>query len=383
MGSHENKNIATNAICASSHDTHSGRNDCCKSWNHFIGPVEVAQRVATNSNERSNHRYGLVSGTNELLAHITKKLQIDNQVTIDITRRVVVTAGSNMGFQSAVLAIADPDDEIIIMSPYYFNHEMAIAIAGCKAVIVPTDSSYQLDIEAITQAITSKTKAIVTVSPNNPTGAVYPQKDLLTINHLCKAKGIYHISDEAYEYFVYEEARHFSPASLVGSEAHTISLYSLSKAYGMAGWRVGYVVIPEHLEVAIKKIQDTNLICPPMISQQAACAAIALGKPWCNKQIKGFGGVRQLVLTELGKLDDKIIVPPPFGAFYVLLKLKEKKDDMQILRQLIERYKIAVMPGSTFGVTDGTYLRIAYGALAQETVAEGMGRLVKGLNELL
>ncbi len=145
-----------------------------------------------------------------------------------------------MGFLNAILAITSPGDEIILQTPYYFNHEMAVAIAGCRAIPVPTDSNYQLRLDAIRQAITGRTRAIVTVSPNNPTGVVYSEADLRQINALCASSGIYHITDEAYEYFTYDGAEHFSPGSIPDSAESTLSLYTLSKAYGFASWRIGY-----------------------------------------------------------------------------------------------------------------------------------------------
>jgi aspartate/methionine/tyrosine aminotransferase len=350
---------------------------------HYTPPGSVAAAVSAHADDLASHRYGFVSGQADLLDLMKQKLSDDNEITVGDDQRIIVTAGSNMAFQNTILAIADEGDEIIIMSPYYFNHDMAIAVAGCTAVVVPSTSEYQLDLAAVEAAVTDRTRAIVTISPNNPTGAVYSKEDLMAVNALCKARGIFHISDEAYEYFVYEDKAHFSAGSLQGSSKHTISLYSLSKAYGMAGWRVGYMLIPESLEVAVKKVQDTNLICPPIISQVAACAALAEGKAWIAEQFAGFAAVRELVLNELASLGDKVIVPTPHGAFYVLMKLAEERDDMELVRSLIEDYGVAVMPGNTFGVSDGTYLRIAYGALEKETVAEGMGRLVKGLNALL
>jgi aspartate/methionine/tyrosine aminotransferase len=117
---------------------------------------------------------------------------------------------------------------------------MAITMANARPVLAPTDSDYQLDLGALRSAITPRTRAIVTVSPNNPSGAVYPEGALRAVNALCAEHGIYHISDEAYEYFTFDDARHFSPASISGASAHTISLFSMSKAYGfasaLAGW---------------------------------------------------------------------------------------------------------------------------------------------------
>lgn len=350
---------------------------------HYDPPSSIVEAVSSRLSEQQSHRYGLVSGHSELISQLKEKCEKENGISIDESRRIIVTAGSNMAFQSTVLAIADPGDEIIILSPYYFNHEMAIGIANCKAVVVPTDHSYQPDIAAIEAAMSTRTRAIVTISPNNPTGAVYSRDSLTAINQMCRDKGIYHICDEAYEYFVYGKSKHFSAASLPGSNEWTISLFSLSKAYGMAGWRVGYMVIPKHLEMSIKKIQDTNLICPTMLSQFAAISALKEGRIWCDKQMQGFDAVRQLVLSELSSLGEKITVPKPEGAFYVFFKLANPHDDMLLVRQLIEEYKVAVMPGRTFGVGDGTYLRIAYGALSQASVAEGMSRLIQGLERLL
>ena len=138
-----------------------------------------------------------------------------------------------------MLAIADSGDEIILPTPYYFNHEMAVTMADCQPVLVPTDGDYRLRLDALETAITPRTRAILTVSPNNPTGVVYSEESLRAVNALCRERGIYHISDEAYEHFVYGGAHHFSPGSIPGSEGHTITLHTLSKTYGFASWRIG------------------------------------------------------------------------------------------------------------------------------------------------
>jgi aspartate/methionine/tyrosine aminotransferase len=350
---------------------------------HYAAPTEVHQAVAHAAvSDPRIDRYAAVRGTEELLEQVEQKVGRENG--IDSRRQTcVVTAGSNMGFLNAVFAIADVGDEIILLCPYYFNHEMAIEIAGCRPISVPTNANYQIDLPAIEAAITLQTRAVVTVSPCNPTGAIYSSDSLKAVNQLCRTRGIYHISDEAYEYFTYGDMQHFSPASLPDADQHTISLYTLSKAYGMAGWRCGYMAIPDHLEVAVKKVQDTNLICPPLINQIAATAAMKLGQAWCTEQLAGFQQVRNLVLDEIATLGPKCRVPQPDGAFYALLQIDTNKSDLELVEALIKSFGIAVMPGTTFGVTDGCSLRIAYGALDAETVAEGMGRLTRGLTSLV
>ncbi len=270
---------------------------------YYGPPPEAASFLQRFLAVPENHKYKLVQGIPELLDPIEAKLKKENG--IDLTgRRIVVTAGANMGFMNAVLAITDPGDEIILNLPYYFNHEMAIAMADCKAVCVPTDDDYQLQPKVIEEAITDRTRAVVTISPNNPTGAVYPQAELREINELCRHQGIYHISDEAYEYFTYEGAEHFSPGSIEGSSSHTISLYSLSKAYGFASWRIGWMVIPEHLFEPVRKIQDTILICPPVVSQWAAAGAMSVGASYCREKLEVTSQVRQLTLDKLRDVED-------------------------------------------------------------------------------
>jgi len=324
-------------------------------------------------------RYSLAFGIDSLLESLKAKLARDNGIRVGADQRIVVTAGSNMAFLNAVMAVADLGDEVIILSPYYFNNEMAIEMVGCRAVVVETDEAYQPVLKRIEAAITDRTRAVVTISPNNPTGAVYSPDVLKQINALCASRGIYHIADEAYEYFTHGANRHYSPGSREGAGGHTISLYTFSKAHGMAGWRVGYMVIPAHLEEAVKKVQDTNLICPPVICQIAAEAALAAGRGWCDERIAGLAAVRELVMGELGKLGDRVRAPEPGGAFYALVKVNTGMKDMEVVERLIREFGVAVMPGSTFGMSDGCYLRVAFGALDRESVAEGLGRLVRGL----
>ncbi len=349
----------------------------------YYGPppqaVEAIQRFLADP---ENHKYKLVQGIPELLEAIERKGRQENGISLNGSR-IVVTAGANMGFMNAVLAVADPGDEIILQLPYYFNHEMAVVIASCKAVCVPTDDDYQLQPEAIAAAITKRTRAVVTISPNNPTGAVYRESDLRRVNEICRRNGLYHISDEAYEYFTYDGARHFSPGSIEGSAEHTISLFSLSKAYGFASWRIGWMVIPEHLYMPIKKIQDTILICPPVVCQWAAVGAMEAGRPYCLDKLKMTAEIRRIFLDELGGIADLVTVPRADGAFYLLMRVHKDCDPMGLVMQLIERHKVAVIPGMTFGMEEACYLRIAYGALQKDTAAEGIGRLVRGLKQIL
>jgi aspartate/methionine/tyrosine aminotransferase len=369
---------------------------------YYGPPSEAIASLSDFLAQPNNHKYNAVEGMVALRKEIAAKLQAENGIVLGensnfklqtsnsiqpltpnpqdpTANALVVTAGSNMAFLNAVLAIADPEDEIILQVPYYFNHEMAIRIANCRPVLVNTDDTYQLRPEAIRAAITPRTRAIVTISPNNPTGAVYSEAALREVNAICGDRGIYHISDETYEYFTYDGVNHFSPGSIPNSGSHTISLYSLSKAYGFASWRIGYMVIPVHLMAAVKKIQDTNLICPPVVSQYAALGALQAGAAYCKEKMGAIAQVRQILLRELDTIRDICAIPPADGAFYVLLRVHTDLPAFDLVERLIKDHKVAVIPGDTFGLESDCYLRVAYGALQHDTAAEGIGRLVRGL----
>jgi aspartate/methionine/tyrosine aminotransferase len=339
-----------------------------------------AARAAAGDPDASEYRDG--AGLPRLVERIDAKLRRENGIDLRKGSRVMVTAGANMAFVHAVLAATEPGDDVILPVPYYFNHEMAIQMAGCRAVPVPTDDRYQLRLDAIRAALTDRTRVIVTVSPNNPSGAVFSETSLREVNALCAQRGMYHVSDEAYEYFTYAPARHVSPGSFDGAAEHTISIYSLSKAYGFAGWRVGYMTYPEHLAGAMIKSQDTILICTPGICQIAAAAALDVGRAYCDGFSRELADVRQLVLRALDGLRGLAEAPSADGAFYALLRVRTDKDPLAIAERLIREHQVAVLPGTAFGMSDGCYFRVAYGALQKATVEEGIGRLVKGLRAI-
>ena len=345
-------------------------------------PVSAIEAIRQFGGRPEDHWYGSALGHPRLLECIQEKLRLENCINCGNGYKVMVTAGSNMAFLSVLMAITDPGDEIILPLPYYFNQEMAVRMLNCTPVPVATDSAFQLKIEDIKAAITEKTRAIVTISPNNPSGAVYPEAALRAVNDLCLEQGLYHISDEAYEYFTYGEARHFSPGSISGSEQHTISLYSLSKAYGFASWRIGFMVIPEALLSSLLKVQDTNLICPPLITQIAAMGALETGSDYCKNHLQQIAKIRGEVTTQLKTLSKFCDVVETDGAFYLLLKLNTERKDLEIVKSLIYDFKVAAIPGCAFGLIEGCYLRLSYGMLDEKQANLALHRLVKGIGSI-
>ncbi len=348
---------------------------------NYPPPQSAIDQITTFLSNPNHHKYQAVEGIPDLKNAIAHKLMIENKLDLS-DREIVVTAGSNMAFLNVVLAITDPGDEIILQTPFYFNHEMAIEIASCRAVLVPTDENYQLQPNLIRAAITDRTRAIITISPNNPTGAVYSESALREVNQMCCDSNCFHITDEAYEYFTYG-VDHFSAASIADSANHTISIFSLSKAYGFASWRIGYMMIPSFLLESVQKIQDTNVICPSVIAQFAAVGALEAGRSYCEEKLNAIAQVREIVLDELQTIRHLCTVPQTDGAFYFLLKVHTEMDTMELVKQLIQDHRVAVLPGFTFGLENGCYLRVGYGALEKETAIAGIQRLVTGLKTIV
>jgi aspartate/methionine/tyrosine aminotransferase len=331
-------------------------------------------------------RYGPMQGDPELLEALATHLL--NRHGLDLEgAALLVTAGSNMAFQTLMQVLCDPGDEVIVPAPWYFNHVMAVQLAG--GVPVLPDAGLIPDLHGLEAAITPRSRAIVTVSPNNPSGVVMPPERLAAINALCASHGLLHISDEAYAAFVHGTVPHRSPAAAPGAAAHTVTLQSFSKAYGMAGWRLGCAAVPQQLLPALAKVQDTNLICPPRLNQRAALAALAAGPAWLEPRLETIRHRRNQLLQSLGQAQDQglptTLLREPDGAFYALLQVRTPLSGLELVERLIREHGVAVLPGESFGLParDGqAVLRLSYGLLPPAPLEEALQRLCGGIRAL-
>lgn len=329
------------------------------------------------------HRYGPMQGDPILLEAIRCHLLSAHGIESGESE-LLVTAGSNMAFQILMQVLCDPGDEVILPVPWYFNHLMAVQIAG--GIPVAVQAGLLLDPERIAAAVTPRTRAVVTVSPCNPSGVVVPPAHLAAINRLCAERGLLHVSDEAYAAFVHGPVPHWSPGSAPGAAAHTVTLQSFSKAYGMAGWRLGYGLMPRRLRGPLAKVQDTNLICPPRLTQTAATAALAAGHTWLAPRLADLRR-RRLQLLDVLEAEAARGLPArwlqqPDGAFYALLELETPLSGLELVEALIRRSGVAALPGESFGLPAGqgrAVLRLSYGMLPARELAEACARLGAGL----
>lgn len=349
----------------------------------FPPPKEVISVIQQASAQSEGYRYTQDVGRAEVLEAVVKKLKQENKITANPNRNIMMTAGGNQAFLNALLSITDCGDEIIVISPTYFNHVMAIKLAGCQPILLETrpEDGYLPDIEQIKNAISPRTKALVSISPNNPTGAVYPQKLLKSINDLCAEHTIYHISDEVYEYFVFDDAKHVSPGSFDSNLSHTISLFSFSKAFSMSGYRIGYMVYPDHLSEDLLKVQDTIGICAPAPSQIGGLAALQIGKSYVETYLDVMRTTRRIFAETLENLDN-VVFSKTNGSYYFFVGLETTKHARNICKKLISEYGVVTLSGDIFDCSTPS-IRLSYGNVSEETAVEGMRRLQKGLEALL
>jgi len=344
--------------------------------------VHRALREALHQPGFALHRYGSTWGEPALLELVERKLASGNGLDLD-DATLLVTTGSNMAFAALMQVICDPGSEVILPGPTYFNHVMAVQLAGGLPVGVAAGP--QLDPQRLAAAITPRTRAIVTISPGNPSGVVVEPAALAAINRLCAQHGLLHISDEAYADFIHGPVPHHSPASAPGSAGHTITLQSLSKRFGMAGWRLGWAVVPQALLQPLAKVQDTVLICPPRLLQRAAVAALAAGEAWTAPRIRALGIRRRQLLDLLASADpaeELRLWAEPDGAFYALLEAPSPCAGERLVQRLVLEHGVATLPGESFGLTSApgrALLRLSYGMLEASELADAIGRLRRGL----
>ncbi|MHA1466106.1 MAG: pyridoxal phosphate-dependent aminotransferase [Candidatus Heimdallarchaeaceae archaeon] len=307
--------------------------------------------------------YTTSAGLVELRQEIVKKLARDNAVKTSISE-VITTVGAIEGLCAAVFAILDPGDEVILPSPTYSTHIRLVRLALGKPVMVPLieEENFALDIEGIRKAITPKTKAIIYCSPNNPTGTVFPEKQLRQLAEIALEYNLMIITDEAYEYFVFDDHKHFSIASIPEMRKKTISCYTFTKTYAMTGWRIGYLHADEELIPHITKTHIPLAICAPVVSQYAALAALK-GSQKCVKEFRDhYLATRNLMCERLDNLDNVFSYNKPGGSYLMFpkIELEEGKDSSAFCKRMLREAKVSTTPGIAFGPTGESHLRLSF-----------------------
>jgi aspartate/methionine/tyrosine aminotransferase len=323
----------------------------------FPPPARVRE-AAKKAIDDGWNRYTPTQGIEPLRRAVAAKLARVNGVQVPVDD-VLITSGSSGGIFLALAAILNPGDEIIIPDPYFVMYTQLTAFFGARAVLVDTYPDFQLDPEKVAAAVSPRTKAILLNSPNNPTGAVYPEAVLRAVAAIAERNGLLVISDEVYESFVYDEARHFSVGSVYPD---TLTLNAFSKSHSLTGWRIGYAAGPRHLVEKMKELQQYTFVCAPSFAQVAVVEALDEGPV---EYLPRFRERRDLVYAGL---KDRFEVARPTGAFYIMPKVAEV-DASEFVDEAI-RNNVLIIPGSVFS-SRATHVRISY-ATSETAIRDGV-----------
>jgi aminotransferase len=321
--------------------------------------------------------YSQSSGLPELREEIAKKLRNYNKISARASQ-VMVTVGAVEGLSSAVMAVLDPGDEVIFPSPTYSTHVQQALIASGKPVIVPLkeEEGFAWDIDAVRKAITSKTKAIMYCSPSNPTGTVFGEKQLHELADIALEHNLVVITDEAYEYFVYDDNRHFSIGSIPEMEKNTISCFTFTKNFAMTGWRIGYLHANEEMMPHITKAHIPFAICAPVVSQYAALTALR-GPQDCIEEFKRhYLAARDLMCGRLDALDSVFEYQKPGGSYLMLprILLEEGEDSVSFCKRLLKEARVSTTPGIAFGPTGEGHLRLSF-CVSEDEINKAFDRM--------
>ncbi len=297
----------------------------------------------------------------------------------------IVSVGGKHAIFNAVSALIQPGDEVLIPSPYWVSFPDIVKCAGGEPVFVPTDpeGGFCLSAERVEKALTPRTKLLIVNSPNNPTGAIVPPAEFERIYQVCRQRGLWLLSDECYSHFLYGQAKPYSIASVRGSKPHVIIVGSLSKTFSMTGWRLGYALGPQPLVNAMLKLQSQSTSNPTSISQHAGLEALKGPMDSVTTMLAEYTRRRARIVEGLRAIPG-ITCTTPEGAFYVFPNVTRAgangapsgavTDTMSLARELLERARVAVVPGEAFGVPG--FLRLSY-ATSIERIEEGLRRLAR------
>jgi len=321
--------------------------------------------------------YSPTDGLVDLRQEIVKKLKRDNNINADISQ-LLITVGAIEGLAAAVMAVIDPGDEIVLPTPTYSTHIRQVQIASGRPVLVPLieENDFALDIQAIKNAITPRTKAIMYCSPNNPTGTVFPEEQLRKIAEIALENNLMIITDEAYEYFIYDDEKHFSIGSIPEMKKNVISCFTFTKTYAMTGWRIGYLHADEEVIPQIKKAHIPFAICAPVVSQYAALAALK-GSQDCVKEFRDhYLNTRNLMCERLDKLSSIFDYQKPEGSYLMFPKilLKEGQDSITFCKKLLREARVSTTPGIAFGPTGESHLRLSF-CVSEEEINKAFDRM--------
>jgi aminotransferase len=346
-------------------------------------PIEpLIKEAAIRAIREDRSTYTRLDGIDELRHRIALKVRDYNRIPCDADGEVIVNVGSTGSFVTACLALVNPGDEVILFSPFYGYHLNILKVCGAALRFVtlrPPDWSY--DPAALEAAFSPRTKIIVVNTPANPSGKVFSREDLKQVAELCRRHDALCVTDEIYEYILYDGREHVSPGSLPGMEDRTITISGFSKTFAMTGWRLGYTVARRPLAAKLAILNDLINVCAPAPLQHGVVAAFDLPESYYVKMRADYQRKRDMTVEACRAAGFSPFVPQ--GAYYMLVDFGDGfRDDQEAARLILERAGVAVIPGSSFYVDprDGrTQVRLCYAKTMKDL--EEACRRISALNQ--
>ena len=342
---------------------------------------DVVKAAAQAAIDADHSIYTKYEGIDALRAAIAKKMDAYNGLPCDPDTEVLVTAGSTGGFVAAVLSFIEPEDEVILFSPFYGYHLNVLKLARptIRSVTLRGDD-FAFDPDELRAAFSPRTKAIIVNTPSNPCGKVFTRNELALIAELCVEHDALAITDEIYEYILYDGREHVSLATLPGMRERTITVSGFSKTYNMTGWRLGYAVAPPPLAARMGVIADLLYICAPSPLQHGVLAAFDLPADYYAQLLVDYHRKRALTMAACESVGLRSLVPQ--GSYYLMVDVTGAgfTSDREAADVLLERCGVASVPGSSFYVdpADGaTQLRLCFAKQDHDLAraCEGIARL--------
>ena len=340
---------------------------------------EYIKRAAEQALADGKVHYTSNFGLMELRQAIADKLKRENNVDYTASE-VLVTVGLSEAVFAVLATILEEGDEILVPDPVWLNYINVPNLLGAKAVTygLTEETGFQMNLEEVKAKITPKTRAIVIITPNNPTGGVLSEDVLKELAEIAVSNDLMVISDEVYERLVYDGAKHISIASLPSMKERTFTMNGMSKTYAMDGWRLGYVAAPEEYILAMNKFHQHNTTCAPNFVQVAAIAALNEEGDEVKEMVKEYQRRRDYAVKAINEIPG-LHCECPKGAFYIFINCKSlNMKSADLSAYLLEEAKIALVPGDVFGPGGEGYLRMSF-ANSYENVVEGCAQLKKAV----
>jgi aspartate/methionine/tyrosine aminotransferase len=314
----------------------------------FGAPDEI-KRAAQDAIAADFNQYAITWGAKPFRDAIAAKVEKWYGLDYDPEREITVCCGATEGMIAALLAVTNPGDEVVIFEPYYENYGPDALLCDAQRKLVPLrPPDWTFDPDELRRAFSSKTKAIVLNSPNNPTGKVFTRSELEVIANLCQEFDALAITDEIYEHILYDGASHIPIATLPGMRERTVLVNSMSKTYSVTGWRVGFVLAAPDLTDSIRKVHDFLTVGAAAPLQQAGVVALNLPGSYYEKLKVEYQKRRDFLLQRLVQAGFRCYRPQ--GAYYIMTDITGFgfADDVSFVRHLIESVGVAAVPGSSF-----------------------------------